>query len=95
MSGQIFLGRTSTTKQNSNPQPLDIESSILPLSLRAPQYRICSVHDFSRNDTRGKGQIHSDLETVCEAPGPKVYPHTKFGIPTLYNIGDMLRTLFF
>ena len=26
---------------------------------------------------------------------PKVYPHTKFGIPTSNNIGDMLQTQFF
>ena len=25
---------------------------------------------------------------------PKVYPHTKYGIPTSKNIGDMLRTRF-
>ena len=26
---------------------------------------------------------------------PKMHPHTKFEIPTLNNIGDMLRTLLF
>ena len=28
-------------------------------------------------------------------PDPKGYPHTKFGIPTSYNIEDMLQTPFF
>ena len=23
---------------------------------------------------------------------PKMYPHTNFGIPTSYNLGDLLRT---
>ena len=35
-----------------------------------------------------KGHGHNDPRTI------PMYPHTKFGIPTLNNIGDMLQTLF-
>ena len=42
---------------------------------------------FSSIETRG--QDHSDWKTVCDIPQPKVYPNTKFGIPTSNNIEDM------
>ena len=37
--------------------------------------QICSELDFARTETRGQG--HSDLETVCDSPGLKMYLHTK------------------
>ena len=36
---------------------------------------ICSELDHARTETRHQG--HSDLETVGDSPGPKVYLHTK------------------
>ena len=47
--------------------------------------------DISRTDARG--QNHSDPKTVCDTPQPQdVFTHTKFGIPTSNNIGDMLQS---
>ena len=43
--------------------------------------------------TRGWG--HSDLETVGDPPGPKMYLHTKYGTATINNIGDLLWVHFF
>ena len=40
--------------------------------------QICSELDHSRTETRG--QDHSDLETVGDSPGPKMYLHTKYGM---------------
>ena len=34
--------------------------------------------DLARTETRGQG--HSDLETVGESPGSKMYLHTKYGM---------------
>ena len=40
--------------------------------------QICSKLDLARTETRGQG--HSDLETVDDSPGPKMYLHTKYGM---------------
>ena len=40
--------------------------------------QICSELDLARTKTRG--QCHSDLETVGESPGSKMYLHTKYGM---------------
>ena len=53
--------------------------------------QICSGLDFARTETRGQG--HSDLETVGDSPGPKMYLHTKYGTATKNNIGDLLWVL--
>ena len=34
--------------------------------------------DLARTETGGQG--HSDLETVGDSPGPKIYLHTKYGM---------------
>ena len=39
---------------------------------------IYSELDIARTETRGQG--HSDLETVGDSPGPKMYLHTKYGM---------------
>ena len=36
---------------------------------------ICSGLDLAKAETRGQGR--SDLETVGDSPGPKMYLHTK------------------
>ena len=38
---------------------------------------------------------HSDLETVGDSPGPKMYLQTKYGTATIDNIGDLLWVHFF
>ena len=53
-------------------------------------------HDFSRIEARGQG--HSDLKTVCDPEyvtlcNPKVYPHTKFEIPTSYALDRIFLEL--
>ena len=40
--------------------------------------QICSELDLARTETRGQG--HSDLETVGESPGFKMYLHSKYGM---------------
>ena len=40
--------------------------------------QVCSELDLARAETRGQG--HSDLETVGDSPGPKMYLHTKYGM---------------
>ena len=50
--------------------------------------QICSGLDLARTETRGQG--HSDLETVGDSPGPKMYPHTIYGTAAINNIGDLL-----
>ena len=46
-----------------------------------------------RMETRGQG--HSDLESVGDSQGPKMYLHTTYGTATIYNIGDLLWVHFF
>ena len=55
--------------------------------------QICSGLDLARTETSGQG--HSDLETVGDSPGPKMYLHTKYGTATINNIGDLLWVHFF
>ena len=55
--------------------------------------QICSGLDLARTETRGQG--HSDMETVGDSPGPKVYLHTKYGTATINNIGNLLSVHFF
>ena len=56
--------------------------------------QICYGLDLTRIETRCQG--HSDLETVGDLPGPKMYLHTKYGTATINNIlGDLLRVHFF
>ena len=50
--------------------------------------QICSGLDLARIETRG--QAHSDLETVGDSPGPKMYIQTKYATATIINIGDLL-----
>ena len=38
--------------------------------------QICSELDLAITETRGQGD--SDLETVGDSPGPKMYLHTKY-----------------
>ena len=38
--------------------------------------QICFELDLARTETRGQG--HSDMETVGDPPGPKMYIHTKY-----------------
>ena len=40
--------------------------------------QICSALDLARTETRGQG--HSDLETIGDSPGCKIYLHTKYGM---------------
>ena len=40
--------------------------------------QICSELSLAITETRGQG--HSDLETVGESPGSKMYLHTKYGM---------------
>ena len=39
--------------------------------------QICSELDLARTETIGQG--HSDMETVGDLPGSKMYLHTKYG----------------
>ena len=55
--------------------------------------QICSGLDLARTETRGQG--HSDMETVGDSPGPKVYLHTKYGTATINDIGNLLSVHFF
>ena len=54
--------------------------------------QICSGLDLARTETRGQG--HSDLATVFDSPGSKMYLRTKYGTATINNIGDLLRVHF-
>ena len=54
--------------------------------------QICSGLDLARTETRG--QCHSDLETVGDSPGPKLYLHAKYGTATIDNIGYLLWVYF-
>ena len=40
--------------------------------------QICSELDLARTETRGQG--HSDIETVGDLPGHKMYLHTIYGM---------------
>ena len=53
--------------------------------------QICSGLDLAGLETRGQG--HSDMETVGDSPGPKIYLHTKYGTATINNIGYLLQDL--
>ena len=55
--------------------------------------QFCSGLDLARTFTRG--QVHRDLETVGDSPGPKMYLYTKYGTATINNIGDLLLVHFF
>ena len=55
--------------------------------------QICSGLDLARTETRCQG--HSDLETVGDSPGPKMYLHTNHGTATINNIGDLLWVYYF
>ena len=58
-----------------------------------PNYiQICSWLDLARTENRGQG--HSNLETVGDSPGPKMYLHTKYRTATIDNIGDLLWCIF-
>ena len=52
-----------------------------------------TILDLARTEARGQG--HIDLEPVGDSPGPKMYLHTKCGIATINNIGDLLWVHFF
>ena len=55
--------------------------------------QICSGLDLARTETRGQG--HSDMKTVGDSPGPKMYLHTKYGTATIDNKGEQLWVHFF
>ena len=55
--------------------------------------QISSGLDLAKTETRGQG--HSDLETVGDSPGPKMYLHIKYGTAAINNIGDLLWVHFF
>ena len=42
--------------------------------------------------TRSEVKVSVTRKWYATLPHPKMYPHTKFGIPTSKNIGDMDRT---
>ena len=50
--------------------------------------QICSGLDLARTETRGQG--HSDLETVGDSPGSKMYLHNECGTATINKIGHLL-----
>ena len=53
--------------------------AMIPKYILTPNYiQICSERDLARTETRGQG--HSDLETVGDKRGPKMYLHTKYGM---------------
>ena len=57
--------------------------------------RLSTLH-FAPKDksiTEVKGPDQGDLKTMCNSPHPKMYPYTKFGIPTSNKIGDMLPAI--
>ena len=47
--------------------------------------QICSGLDHARTEIRGQG--HSDMETVGDSPGSKMYLHTKYGTNTINAVG--------
>ena len=55
--------------------------------------QLCSGLNLARTETRDQG--HSDLETVGDSPGSKVYLHTKYETATINNIGHLLWVHFF
>ena len=72
------------------------DPKIYPYTKRIPAsnyIQICSGLDLARTETRGQG--HSDLETVGDLPGPKMYLHTKYGTAKINNISDLLWVHFF
>ena len=50
--------------------------------------QMCSGLYLARTESRCQG--HSDLETVGDSSGPKMYLHTKYGTAIINNIGDLL-----
>ena len=50
--------------------------------------QICSGLELARTEIRGQG--HSDLETVGDSPGPKMYLHTKYETAIINNIVNLL-----
>ena len=48
---------------------------------------------LARIETRNQG--HSDIETVGDSQGPKMYLYTKYGTVAINNIGDLLMVHFF
>ena len=60
--------------------------NMIPKYILTPKFRIptsnsiqiCSELDIASTETRGQG--HSDMETVGDLPGPKMYLHTKYGM---------------
>ena len=55
---------------------------------------MCCRHDFSRTEVRGQGKGHNGPKQNATLPRLKMYPQTKFGIPSSNSIGDMFRTWF-
>ena len=43
--------------------------------------------------TEARSQGNSNLETVCVALNPKMYPHTKFGIPRRFAPDKIILVL--
>ena len=53
--------------------------------------QICSGLDLARTETRGQG--HSDMETVVDSPGSKMYLHTKYRTTTINAVGAFFQKL--
>ena len=53
---------------------------------------MCSRQENPRNEARSQCQSKSDPKWYALLGHPKRSQHTKFGIPTSNNIGDMLQT---
>ena len=56
---------------------------------------ICSRHEKPRSEARSQCEGKSDTIWYAPLRHPKRNQHTKFGIPTSNNIGDMLHTRLF
>ena len=53
------------------------------------------MHEKSKNEVRSKCPGKSDPKWYAPLRHPKMNPHTKFGISTSNNIGEMLMTQLF
>ena len=73
----------SCTENSIGLKMININESEIFLTLKAPR---------TRNEARSQCQGQSDPKWYAPLRHPKRNQHTKFGIPTSNNIGDMLQT---
>ena len=88
------LGQRSRSKQPKNGTchfAIQIWNSYLK------EYRRYASDSMQFLETRSEVKFKVTVNQLWYATlrHPKMHPHTKFGIPTLNNIRDMLRTPFF